>query len=279
MRKFLIFLLMIIIFVSGAVAWIWNSDPEGVPVLKYKRVNDVDKNENTLSVEQFDAQMKYLVDEGYSVISPAELLDAWEGKGALPAKPVVLTFDDSHVDAYKNVFPILQKYKLKATFFVVTDTINLYPDCLTWEQAKEMQDSGLAEIESRTLEGKDLTKVRTRDKLWDQIYGSKQAIEWYLKKPANFIAYPLGKYDLDTEDISKEVGYRAGFINSYGLNHKDDENKFILERVPILGDNSHTLLRFQLRLKGAALFAPLSKLKDRLTSDGNPEVAGLIPLP
>ena len=279
MKKFLFFLLMIIISISGFTAWIWNSDPEGVPVLKYKRVNDVDKNENTLSVEQFDAQMKYLVDEGYNTISPAELLDAWEGKFSLPAKPVVLTFDDGHIDAYKNVFPILQKYKLKATFFVVTDTVNLYPDCLTWEQAKEMQDSGLAEIESRTLEGKDLTKVRTRDKLWDQIYGSKQAIEWYLKKPTNFIAYPLGKYDLDTEDISKEVGYRAGFIDSYGLTHKNDKNNFILERVPVFGDNNHTLLRFQLRLKGAALFSPLSKLKDRLTSDGNPEVANLIPLP
>lgn len=279
MKKFLIFLLMIIISISGFIAWIWNSDPEGVPVLKYKRVNDVDKNESTLSVEQFDAQMKYLVDEGYNAISPTELLDAWEGKTSLPVKPVVLTFDDGHIDAYKNVFPILQKYKLKATFFVVTDTVNLYPDCITWQQAKEMQDSGLAEIESRTLEGKDLTKVMTRDKLWDQIYASKQAIEWYLKKPANFIAYPLGKYDLDTEDISKEVGYRAGFIDSYGLTHKDDENNFILERVPILGDNSHTLLRFQLRLKGAALFSPLSKLKDKLVSDGNPEVAGLIPIP
>lgn len=279
MKKLLIFFLMIVISISGFVAWLWNSDPDGVPVLKYKRVNDVDKNETTLSVEQFDAQMKYLVDEGYSVISPTELLDAWEGKNSLPKKPVVITFDDGHIDAYKNVFPILQKYKLKATFFVATDTINLYPDCLTWQQAQEMQNSGFADIESRTLSNKDLTKVYSRDKLWDQIYGSKQAIEWYLKKPTNFIAYPLGKYDLDTEDISKEVGYRAAFIDSYGLTHKDDKNNFILERVPIHGANSHTLLRFQLRLKGAALFAPLSKLKERLISDGNPEVASFIILP
>ena len=279
MKKFLIFLLVIIISISGFVTWLWNSDPDGVPVLKYKRVNDVDNNENTLSVEQFDAQMKYLVDEGYSVISPAELLDAWNGGGSLPKNPVVITFDDGHIDAYKNVFPILQKYNLKATFFVVTDTVGLYPDCLTWQQAKEMQDSGLAEIESRTLSNKDLTKVTSRDKLWDQIYGSKQAIEWYLKKPANFIAYPLGRYDLDTEDMSKEVGYRAAFISSYGLTHQDDRDKFIFERIPIQGNNSHTLLRFQLRLKGAALFSPLSKIKDRLISDGNPEVASLILLP
>ncbi len=279
MKKFLIFLLLVIVSISGFAAWMWNSDPDGIPVLKYKRINDVDQNENTLSVEQFEMQMKFLVDEGYSVISPAELLDAWAGKISLPKNPVVLTFDDGHVDAYKNVFPILQKYNLKATFFVVTDNINLYPDCLTWQQAREMQDSGLVEFGSRTLSNKDLTKIYSRDKLWDQIYGSKQAIEWYLKKPANFIVYPEGKYDLDTEDMSKEVGYRAAFINGYGLTHKDDKNNFVLERVPILGANSHTLLRFQLRLKGAALFSPLYKIKKRLSDDGNPEVADLIPVP
>ena len=278
MKKFLIFLLLIIISAGGLVVWAVKSDPEGVPVLKYKRVNDVDQNENTLSVEQFDAQMKYLVDEGYSVITPAELLDAWAGKVSIPQNPVVITFDDSHVDVYKNVFPILQKYNLKATCFVVTDTVNLYPDCLTWQQAQEMQNSGLVEIESKTLSNRDLTRVFSRDKLWDQIYGSKQAIEWYLKKPANFIAYPEGRYDMDTEDMSKEVGYRAGFIDSYGLVHNNDRDNFILERIPVHGANSHTMLRFQLRLKGAALFSPLTKFRDRIATD-NPEVADLIPLP
>ena len=279
MKKFLIFVLLAIIFVGGFTAWIWNSDPNGVPILKYRRVNDVDQNESTLTVEQFETQMKFLVDEGYSVITPNELFDAWEGKISLPSKPLILTFDDGHVDAYKNIFPILQKYKLKATFFVATDNINLYPDCLTWQQAKEMQDSGLVDIESNTLNKNDLTKIMSRDKLWDQIYGSKQAIEWYLKKPANFIAYPFGRYDLDVEDMCKEVGYRASFIDGYGLAHSDDENNFVLERVPIFGSNSHTFLRFQLRLKGAALFSPLSKIKNRLISDGNPEVAEFVPVP
>ena len=279
MKKLLIFLFILIISISIFLVWILHSDPDGVPILTYCRVNDIDKNELTLTVEQFDAQMKYLVEEGYNVISTDELVDAWEGKSSLPKKPVVITFDDGHVDAYKNVFPILQKYNLKATFFIVTDSVNLYPDYLTWQQVREMQSSGFADIESHTLSHRDLTKVYSRDKLWDQIYGSKQAIEWYLKKPANFIAYPYGKYDLDTRDISKEVGYRASFINSYGLTHKDDLKGFVLDRIPVLGANSHTLLRFQLRLKGAPLFAPLSKLKDRLVSDGNPEVASLIILP
>jgi len=278
MKKLLIFLFVLVVSISAFIGWKVNSDSDGVPVLSYNRVNDVDSNEFTLTVEQFEAQMKYLVDEGYTVITPDELLDAWDGKANLPKKPVVITFDDGHIDAYKNVFPILQKYNLKATFFIVTDNVNLYPDYLTWQQAREMQSSGLVDIESHTLSFRDVTTIVSRDKLWDQIYGSKQAIEWYLKKPANFLSYPHGKYTVESEDMCKEVGYRATFINSYGLNHKDDKDRFVLERVPVQGANSHTLLRFQLRLRGAALFAPLSRMKDNIAED-NPEIADLILLP
>ena len=146
MKKLLLFLLIIVVLIPAFIVWKLNSDPDGVPVLNYNRVNDVDVNEFTLTVEQFDAQMKYLVDEGYTVISPDELLDAWEGKGTLPKKPVIITFDDGHIDAYKNVYPILQKYNVKATFFIVTDNVNLYPDYLTWQQAREMQASGYADF-------------------------------------------------------------------------------------------------------------------------------------
>ena len=278
MKKLFIFLIILISTVGSFLTWLFNREKGGVPILAYHQVNNIDKDAKTLTVEQFDAQMKYLSEGGFNVITPDELLDAWEGKVELPENPVVITFDDAHVDIYKNVFPILQKYKLRATFFLVTDFVNLYPNYITWDQAREMQASGLADIESHTLNHKLMTEIYSRDKLWDQLYGSKQAIEWYLKKPVNFIAYPDGKYTVESEDLSKEVGYRAGFVMNYGLAHKEPQH-YVLDRIPIMGANSHTLLRFQLRLKGAPLFAPLSKLKDRLVSDGNPEVASLIILP
>lgn len=279
MKRVLIILVMLVVLTtSGFLFWLFDRDADGVPILTYHHVNDIDKNSLTLTVEQFDAQMKFLKDDGYTVITPEELLNAWEGNGTLPVKPVVITFDDGHVDNYKNVFPILQKYNLKATMFVITDNVNLYPNYMTWQQAQEMQASGLVDIESHTLSNKDFTKISSRDKLWDQIYGSKQAIEWYLKKPAKFIAYPGGKYTLEAEEICKEVGYRAGFTVNYGLARKEPKN-YVLDRIPIFGANSHTLLRFKMRLKGAPIVAPLSRFKESLIHDGNEEVAELIPLP
>lgn len=278
MRKLLIFLMIIVVAVSSFLFWLFERDSDGVPILTYHRVNDIDENSFTLHVEQFDAQMKYLVDDGYSVITPDELLDAWENNKTLPAKPVVITFDDGSVDNYKNVFPILKKYNLKATVFVITDNVSLYPNYMTWDQAKEMQNSGLIDIESHTLSNKSFSKIYSRDKLWDQIYGSKQAIEWYLKKPAKFIAYPEGKYTVESEKICKEVGYRAGFTVDYGLARKDPKN-YVLDRIPIYGANSHTLFRFKLRLKCAPIVAPLMRIRESLIKDGNKEIAELIPIP
>ncbi|MBO4401420.1 MAG: polysaccharide deacetylase family protein [Selenomonadaceae bacterium] len=278
MKRLLIFLVLLIAAAGSYISWLFQRDADGVPILTYYQVNDIDQNDRTLTVEQFDAQMNYLVNNGYNILTPSELLDAWQSGGSVPSNSVVITFDDGHVDAYKNVFPILQKYNVRATFFITTDFINLYPTYLTWDQIREMQASGLVDIESHTLNQRILTEIRSRDKIWDQLYGSKQAIEWYLKKPANFIAYPGGRYSLETEAISKEAGYRAAFTTNYGLAFNAPET-YVFDRIQIFGANSHTLLRFKMRLNGAPIIAPLTRMKEQIAEDGNPEVADLIWIP
>lgn len=275
MKKFFLTVTVLLLATAGFLFWLFQRDADGVPILNYHRVSDTDDNPATLKVADFDAQMKYLVDSGYKVISPDDLLDAWESGKPLPEKPIVLTFDDGHADIYNNVFPILQKYNMRATVFVVTDHMGS-ADYLTWDMARALQNGGFVDIESHTMSYKDLTTLRG-DKLWNEIYGSKQAIEWALKKPAKFIAYPHGKYTVDAEDTSKEVHYRAGFIEDYGL-AKSEPNRFILTRIPVVGSNSHTLLRFKIRLNGSPIFAPINRFKNDI-AEGNPEIADLIFIP
>ena len=275
MKKFLLVMIVLLIAAAGFIFWLFERAESGVPILVYHRVSDVDKNPTTLTVADFDAQLKFLVDNGYHVIAPDDLLDAWASGKTLPSKPIVLTFDDGHEDIYKNVFPILQKYNMRATVFIVTDHIGM-KDYLTWDLVRALQAGGFMDFESHTMSYKDLTTLKG-DKLWNEIYGSKQAIEWAIKKPAKFIAYPEGKYTVDAEDTSKEVGFRAGFIEDYGL-ATNDSNSYVLTRIPVLGSNSHTLLRFQLRLKGSPIFAPLHRFKMDI-AEGNPEIADLIFIP
>lgn len=275
MKKFLTVMIVLLLMAAGFIFWLFARDADGVPILVYHRVNDTDTTHGTLTVADFDAQLKFLKDEGYSVIMPDDLLEAWENGKSLPAKPVLITFDDGHEDIYKNVFPILQKYNMRATVFLVTDHIGM-PEYLTWDFVRALQNGGFIDFESHTKSYKDLSTLKG-DKLWNEIYGSKQAIEWALNKPAKFIAYPDGKYTLDAEETSKECNFRAGFIEDYGL-AKNDANHYILTRIPIVGSNSNTLFRFKLRLKCSPIFAPINRFKNDI-AEGNPEVADLIFIP
>ena len=276
MKKFLAVLILFVIAAAGFVGWLFWRVADAVPILNYHRVDNKDDNPSTLKVADFEAQIKFLVDGGYSVITPDELVDARQGGKSLPKNPVIICFDDGHDDIYRNVFPVLQKYNVRATLFVVTNHIGM-SEFLTWPQAQELQASGLVDIENHTMSYVDLTRVKG-DKLWEQIYGAKQAIEWALKKPSKFISFPEGKYTVAAEETAKELNYRAGFIEDYGLTSSKDDG-FVLTRIPVQGSNSQTLLRFKLRLKGAPIFSPLSRLKKSFASDGNESIADLIFIP
>ena len=214
MKKFLLAILVLILATAGFVFWLFEREANGVPILVYHRVNDTDKNPTTLTVADFEAQIKYLVDDGYHVISPDDLLDAWEQDKPLPSKPIVLTFDDGHADIYNNVFPIPVVGSNSNTLLRFQMRLKGAPIFAPIHRFK-------VDIESHTMSYKDLSTLKG-DKLWNEIYGSKQAIEWALKKPAKFIAYPNGNYTVDAEETSKEVHFRAGFIEDYGLAGNDN---------------------------------------------------------
>ena len=250
----------------------------GVPILNYHQINDSAENALTVHTDQFEEQMKYLADNGYHAITPNELLDAWENDTELPDKPVVITFDDGYVDNYKNAYPILKKYGLKGTIFAVTDYLNLYPNYFTWEQAKEMQDSGVMEIESHTMSHVELTTLPTREDAQHQLVDSKQALDMHLNKDTRFIAYPCGSFDEDVEQMTRDAGYRAAFTVHYGL-ADPDEKHMILDRVPIFGSNSHTFLRFKLRLEYAPIFGPLDEWQRRLRDENHDFLARLLIVP
>lgn len=269
----------IVALLALAVFGLFQSAKDGIPVLNYHQINDTEKNALTVNTEQFEAQMKYLADHGYTTITPADMLDAWENGAELPEKPVIITFDDGYLDNYNHAFPVLEKYHLKATIFLISDYVGTYPNYLTWSDIQDMDESGLIDFESHTLSHEELTKAPSLDEAKHQLTGSKDAIEWNMGsgKHVRFIAYPCGEYNDDIEQATKDAGYRAAFTVNYGL-AEPTENHFVLDRVPIFGSNSHTLLRFKLRLCLAPVFAPLNRIKMDLR-DTHPTLASFILVP
>ena len=166
---------------------------------------------------------------------------------------------------------------MKAMVFLISDYVSTYPNYLTWGQAQEMQEHGI-EFGSHTLNHVELNKLPSNDEILHQLKNSKAAIEWHLETPVHFLAYPCGSYNADVMAATKAAGYRAAFTVQYGPD-RADTNHYAMNRIPIFGGNSHTLLRFKLRLRCPVLFATLGRWKASLTAAGHTSLATLIIIP
>ncbi len=204
------------------------ADGPKILVLNYHQVNN-NFTYIAVPINDFDAQMAYLVDNGYIAITPDALLSALEGELDLPPKPMLITFDDGYIDNYENAFPILQKYGLRATIFVIPALVG-NKGYMTWEQLKEMEENGIT-VQSHTLNHIALEELPD-DEMRVELLKSKRILEEKFGHSVDFVAYPTGTYNLHIADIAREVGYKGAFTIKYG-NVDLGSNFFALERVPI----------------------------------------------
>ncbi|MBP1743938.1 MAG: putative xylanase/chitin deacetilase [Firmicutes bacterium] len=202
----------------------------GVPVLMYHSIAVEEGNPIRMPVEQFDAEMKYIKDHGYTTLTLKELYDYFENQVPVPEKSLVITLDDGYSDNYTAAFPVLKKYGLKATVFMVTSTIDVNPNCLTSAQLKEMDKAGI-QIESHTVTHRDLDSLSYSEQL-AELKDSKAALEKLLGRSVDYVAYPTGKYNEDTVKAVAEAGYKMAFTTNGRWSDKSD-GILTLDRVYI----------------------------------------------
>lgn len=243
-RKPLFFLAGLMLPFIGLV-WFLFGTPIGVPILMYHKISN-DDNIYSIRPELFDRQMQYLAENGFTAISLPQLANSLAGKSVLPAKPVVITFDDGYEDNFTTALPILEKYGLRAAVFIAVNRVG-QPGYLSWEQIQLMQARN-TDIGSHTLSHTALTALSPAQ--WEQeIQNSKLELEQRLRKPVTFLAYPHGKFSPAMFDYLKRVGYNGAFSGITGLNLKDT-SLYELKRISILGPNPD-LWRFRLQLAKA----------------------------
>lgn len=183
--------------------------PYDIPILMYHSINDQPIGVADLSVKMkdFEAQMKYLADNGYTVIGFDQLKNGGQYK-----KPIILTFDDGYEDNYTNAYPVLKEYHFKATFFIISDLINS-PGYLTEGEMHEMSD--LVSFQSHTVDHQHLSQLEG-DKTEEELSASKETIEKITNKKVNVIAYPYGDYnELTTETAAKYYDYAVSTESGY----------------------------------------------------------------
>lgn len=211
-----------------------------VPILMYHYVSDpppdadVYRVDLSLSPDTFRAHMDYLFYQGYTTISLYQLHDALMTGAPLPARPVVLTFDDGYTDHYTNVFPVLKEFGFTGTFFIITGRPDhSSPEYMSWEQVSEMAQAGMS-MESHTRDHPSLDG-RDYDFLVYQLLGAQESLEYYTGRQPHMLAYPGGRYDAQTLAVLQTMPVWRAVTTQPGNYHTTD-NLLEMPRLRISRD-------------------------------------------
>ncbi|MBI5352124.1 MAG: polysaccharide deacetylase family protein [Chloroflexi bacterium] len=224
-----------------------------VPILLFHRI-DVSPtgNEYYVTPEMFDEEMQLLSDWGYSTITTELLIKAINEGADLPAHPVLITFDDGHLDNYTNAYPIMKKYGFTGVLYIVANYMGA-EDYLNADQIIEMASAGW-EVGSHSVNHLDLTKLDPEQQRYE-IIESRSILESRLGVPVLTIAYPFGLSNSSVVDYTVHGGY----VGAMGLGmtyNQGSFNLFALQRREIKG--YYDILKFAdlLPWKGDPDFLP-----------------------
>lgn len=195
-----------------------------IPVLMYHAVSDNcwGTSELFVSPSVLDAQIAALLENGYTLINFEDFyrLDEIE-------KPVMLTFDDGYDDNYDELFPILQKYRVKATIFIIVNDIGKNHK-VTEEEIIEMSNSGLVSIQSHTMSHNYLSYMN-EEQLEYELYESKLRLTRLTGKEPFVLCYPTGMYSNLSLEITAKY-YQFGLLMSTGLYTTGEDDPCMIHR-------------------------------------------------
>jgi peptidoglycan/xylan/chitin deacetylase (PgdA/CDA1 family) len=218
---------VVVLAAVAAVGWLGSSG-EGIPVLTYHHIGE---GPDWLYVRpaDFERQLIYLRDNGYTAISVMELARGLSGQATLPRRPVVITFDDGYEDNYTAAFPILMRQRMRGTFFVVTGKME-QPGYMKWRQAGAMIGGGM-EIGSHTVHHYTLNEINLKE-LERELLASRIMLENNLQGAAPVFANPFGETSPAVVDLLGRTGYQAACSSVVGLN-RSGENLYMIRRLSV----------------------------------------------
>lgn len=225
-----------------------------IPALMYHKIKDQvahteDDQSMSVSTANFEAQLKALLEGGYTPINFKHLQDCLEGTTGLPKRPILITADDGYLCNYTKAYPILKKYNAQATFFVTSLYVGVTNEHehFTWEQAKEMEASGLIDIQSHT-HGHTLMNELNKTDVSYEIQKSFGDIEKYLgKRDVKVLAYPQFLHTSKVKEWASECGVDLQVTNLVSRYRPTATQKTDIKRIHVSNDLSPRELLNQIK--------------------------------
>lgn len=253
-KKWFVFGLIMIVFLLKCDANFSTEIPKNnslqIPVLLYHHFyDDIEEekfknNSVAIHIKQFAEQMKWLYQNGYKTITLSQLKRFVQEQSYNPKKVFVITIDDGYRSNYLYAYPILKKYKFKATIFIIG---HLVPDtpyyihdprALPHMSIKEMLKTkdvfsfGYHTYNLHSLTKHNVSTLILTNKikfLWDFYYNDLvlQSIV-----PVPYFAYPYGQYTQDTINMLQKLGIQMAFTTKRGYVKKGDD-LYQLKRISV----------------------------------------------
>lgn len=252
----------------------------GIIILMYHDVNFDTRVEGTIDPVLFEAQMTYLFENGFQIMSLEQLNAFLWNKAPLPPQAIMITFDDGYNNLYRYAFPILKRYNYSAVVFSIVATAGeKYGPHLNWEQMKEMTESGLISFQSHTYachkyapvdhhgtgmptlinriylttKGKVETEAEYRQRIREDLQRAKLLLEQKLGTTVDSLAFPYGFFNEATIEIASALGYQNFFTVKSGINRSvaKEDSPPLLKRISA-GESYMTVGNFKRYLQLAA---------------------------
>jgi len=194
-----------------------------IPILMYHNFDyniTPDLLSTTITPDEFEQQIKYLTSNGYTGITFTQLYNYVQGREKLPLKPFLITMDDGYYSNYQYAYPILKKYNTPGTIFIATAFMGQHPGMnrhFTWEEAKEMELSGIIQIQNHSrYHGKHSTM--SYNDLVESVMNAQKMIDDKLgKRKIKVFAYPGGQFSDYTRKVLKQLGFDIQITDLNGI--------------------------------------------------------------
>ncbi len=203
---------------SVAIAASASESATSATILVYHRFGPVVADSMTVTTAVFESQLKYLHDNGYTIVPLHDVVNLAAGHGELPPRAVAITADDGHRTVFSDMKPLVERYRIPVTLFIYPSAISNAPYAMTWEQLAELKATGLFSVESHSYWHPNFRIEKRRlsagdyGKLVDsQLNKSRQFLERRLGGHVTMLSWPFGIYDDELIAAATKSGYVAAF--------------------------------------------------------------------
>jgi len=208
----------------------WRLYTGSVPILEYHVLGAAPEGapypELYVTRPDFHQEMDWLDEHGYEAVTLETVEKAWYRHGTLPAKPVVLSFDDGYRPQFTYALPELRKHGWPGVLNLKAEGSDLY------ESNVEAMLAAGWELAAHTIHHLDLTTLDP-GQLEEEVAGSRKMLQREYGAPVADFCYPAGQFDSTVIAVVEAAGYTAATTEIPGYAKRD--TPYELARFEILG--------------------------------------------